>query len=118
MWAQDLTSLCRQPQSKYEIPQGRSLPTPAPWPGPQTVAGHVSRKMLEHYSHIRMEAKRDAVLALSGAREGSETAGHVTKHVTNEPGEPEPVPHVIENVVDVAGIEPATPCLQSRCSPS
>jgi hypothetical protein len=23
-----------------------------------------------------------------------------------------------EKVVDVAGIEPATPCLQSRCSPS
>ena len=23
-----------------------------------------------------------------------------------------------KNLVDVAGIEPATPCLQSRCSPS
>ncbi len=23
-----------------------------------------------------------------------------------------------EKLVDVAGIEPATPCLQSRCSPS
>jgi len=28
------------------------------------IAGHVSREMLEHYSHIRMEAKRDAVAAL------------------------------------------------------
>jgi hypothetical protein len=28
------------------------------------IAGHVSRKMLEHYSHIRMEAKRCAVAAL------------------------------------------------------
>jgi integrase len=25
------------------------------------IAGHVSREMLEHYSHIRMQAKRDAV---------------------------------------------------------
>ena len=29
------------------------------------IAGHVSRRMLEHYSHIRMEAKRTAVEAIS-----------------------------------------------------
>lgn len=29
-----------------------------------SIAGHVSREMLEHYSHIRMEAKRTAVAAL------------------------------------------------------
>lgn len=29
-----------------------------------SIAGHVSRKMLEHYSHIRMDAKRRAVAAL------------------------------------------------------
>ena len=28
------------------------------------IAGHVSGETLEHYSHIRMEAKRDAVAAL------------------------------------------------------
>jgi len=28
------------------------------------LAGHVSRRMLEHYSHIRMEAKREAVQSL------------------------------------------------------
>jgi hypothetical protein len=28
------------------------------------IAGHVSREMLEHYSHIRMNAKREAVAAL------------------------------------------------------
>jgi integrase len=28
------------------------------------IAGHVSREMLEHYSHIRMQAKRDAVSML------------------------------------------------------
>jgi hypothetical protein len=29
------------------------------------IAGHVSRKMLEHYSHIRVEAKRTALDALN-----------------------------------------------------
>ncbi len=29
------------------------------------IAGHVSRKMLQHYSHVRMEAKRSALDALS-----------------------------------------------------
>jgi hypothetical protein len=28
------------------------------------IAGHVSREMLEHYSHICMEAKRQAVAAI------------------------------------------------------
>jgi integrase len=35
--------------------------------GEQTImdiAGHVSRNMLKHYSHIRMEAKRDALESL------------------------------------------------------
>jgi len=30
-----------------------------------SIAGHVSRKMLEHYSHIRNEAKRKALDALA-----------------------------------------------------
>jgi hypothetical protein len=29
------------------------------------IAGHVSRRMLEHYSHIRMAAKRTAVEAIA-----------------------------------------------------
>lgn len=29
------------------------------------IAGHVSRQMLKHYSHIRMEAKREALEAVS-----------------------------------------------------
>jgi hypothetical protein len=35
--------------------------------GDQTImdiAGHVSRQMLKHYSHIRMQAKRDALQAI------------------------------------------------------
>lgn len=30
----------------------------------QAISGHLSRKMLEHYSHVRLEAKRNAVAAL------------------------------------------------------
>jgi integrase len=29
------------------------------------IAGHVSRKMLEHYSHVRMDAKRTALDAIA-----------------------------------------------------
>ena len=29
-----------------------------------SIAGHVSREMLDHYSHIRLEAKRRALKAL------------------------------------------------------
>jgi len=32
----------------------------------KSIAGHVSQQMLEHYSHIRMQAKRTAMEALSG----------------------------------------------------
>ena len=32
-----------------------------------SIAGHVSREMLTHYSHIRQEAKRKAVAALDNA---------------------------------------------------
>jgi hypothetical protein len=30
------------------------------------LAGHMSREMLEHYSHLRMAAKREALEKLSG----------------------------------------------------
>ncbi|SRR6266849_1593932 len=49
-----------------------------------SVAGHVSKQMLEHYSHIRLDAKRQAVEALSQMGKAS---GHVTNHVTNEVAE-------------------------------
>jgi len=32
----------------------------------KSIAGHVSQQMLEHYSHIRMQAKRTALEVLSG----------------------------------------------------
>ena len=33
------------------------------------ISGHLSRRMLEHYSHIRLKAKRDALDALDAHRE-------------------------------------------------
>jgi integrase len=44
------------------------------------IAGHVSRRMLERYSHVRMEAKRTAMEALATS---TKTAGYDTTHDTN-----------------------------------
>jgi integrase len=43
------------------------------------IAGHVSREMLEHYSHIRMEAKRDAVAALEDRRKAEPSRAEPAK---------------------------------------
>ena len=56
-----------------------------------SIAGHVSKKMLEHYSHTRMDAKRRAIEALPSNRQpeqkgqilGQIEGGYVTNHVTN-----------------------------------
>jgi integrase len=45
------------------------------------IAGHVSRRMLERYSHVRMEAKRTALEALAVS---TKTAGYDTNHDTNQ----------------------------------
>jgi integrase len=47
------------------------------------IAGHVSRRMLERYSHVRMEAKRKALEALAVS---TKTAGYDTTHDTNPAG--------------------------------
>jgi integrase len=48
------------------------------------LAGHVSRKMLEPYSHVRQDAKRDAVNLLSAKRPAKPTTkGYDTNHDTN-----------------------------------
>ena len=44
-----------------------------------SIAGHVSPRMLAHYSHVRMEAKRNALDALSRM---SERQGYDTKNDT------------------------------------
>jgi hypothetical protein len=39
-----------------------------------SISGHISREILEHYSRIRMQAKRDAVAALERKPAQAETA--------------------------------------------
>jgi hypothetical protein len=36
------------------------------------MSGHLSRRMLEHYSHIRIDAKRQALDALDAPRRGTD----------------------------------------------
>jgi integrase len=57
------------------------------------IAGHVSPKMLAHYSHVRMEAKRKALDSISS---GSSDDGYDTKHDTNAPSVAKTKPQVIE----------------------
>ena len=51
------------------------------------IAGHVSQKMLAHYSHIRLDAKRRALDALSRVQAGRDRKvqpqGYVTMNGTN-----------------------------------
>ena len=67
----------------------------------RSIAGHVSQKMLEHYSHIRLDAKRTALDALSqrGGR-----AGYGTNNATNEPETDTVNPQVIEGIGGREGI--------------
>jgi integrase len=68
----------------------------------RAIAGHVSQKMLEHYSHVRLEAKRRALEALAttlpergdqGVAEGS----YVTRDVIKRAPEELPAPQVFQN---------------------
>jgi hypothetical protein len=77
------------------------------------IAGHVSQKMLARYSHVRTEARRQAVSALSAKpighrREAREAAGYDTIHDTKQDVVRVPSPEVIENMVGPWGLEPQT----------
>ena len=50
----------------YGIRQSRSLRKRAHQTPMMALAGHMTREMLEHYSHVRMAAKREALEKLSG----------------------------------------------------
>ena len=45
-----------------------------------SIAGHVSQRMLAHYSHVRIQAKRKALDVLAGMK----TKGYVTNQVTKQ----------------------------------
>ncbi len=51
-----------------------------------SIAGHVSQRMLAHYSHVRIEAKRKALDALAVGIKAVEAKeeGYVTKQVTKQ----------------------------------
>ena len=57
------------------------------------IAGHVSTKMLAHYSHVRLDAKRCALGALSS---GGPKGGYDTNHATNVPLPPRAAPQVVD----------------------
>ena len=57
------------------------------------IAGHVSQKMLSHYSHVRLDAKRHALDALS---KGGSTGGYGTNNDTNASPSPKPGPQIVE----------------------
>ena len=80
-----------------------------------SIAGHVSPKMLAHYSHVRMEAKRKALDALASVDSGG---SYGTKHGTNLPGDSKQDSQVLENMVDERGFEPPASSLRTRRSPS
>jgi len=65
------------------------------------IAGHVSPRMLARYSHVRSEARRHAVAALSAKPTGSwfssdGTSGYDTNNDTKPRAEEEALPEVIE----------------------
>ena len=69
-----------------------------------SIAGHVSSKMLAHYSHVRLDAKCRALDALGGRVEGSHVTNHVTKGVSGGGG----VRKLLINMVGPCGLEPQT----------
>ncbi len=67
-----------------------------------SIAGHVSPRMLAHYSHVRLEAKRKALDGLSGSSPKAATGGGLggsydTNDDTNPAPDDLPAPEVIEN---------------------
>ena len=87
------------------------------------IAGHVSKKMLQHYSHVRLEAKRSALDALSmkpvqKGDSGDTTEGYDTNNDTKLRREMEGMPQVVESLVELSGIEPLASSLRTRRSPS
>jgi integrase len=50
-----------------------------------SIAGHISRRMLEHYSHIRMDAKRRALESLETPATGTPAPLQTQSHPSNLP---------------------------------
>jgi Phage integrase family len=88
-----------------------------------SIAGHVSKKMLRHYSHIRLNAARSALDAIAMKPElnpnsGPTGKGYDTKNDTNTSREMKGMPQVVDFMVELSGIEPLASSLRTRRSPS
>jgi integrase len=81
----------------------------------RSIAGHVSEKMLEHYSHIRLDAKRAALDALSSM---SKAVGYDTNHGTIPEIHADELAKLLKGLVDVGGLEPPASSLRTRRSPN
>jgi hypothetical protein len=73
-----------------------------------SIAGHVSRKMLAHYSHVRLDAKRNALDALTmgkGKEVDSERTSkdYDTKSDTKVSSSLPFMPQVIDSLVKLTG---------------
>jgi hypothetical protein len=84
------------------------------------IAGHVSKKVLRHCSHVRIEAKLDALtmMPVQSQVSGGKTEGYDTNSDTKLKMEMEGVPQVVESLVELSGIEPLASSLRTRRSPS
>jgi integrase len=77
------------------------------------IAGHVSRRMLDRYSHIRMEAKRKALEALSGRKpEGYGTVNGTVAEKIPVYSDLNPLESMKEGI-GACGFEPQTPTVSS-----
>jgi len=88
-----------------------------------SIAGHVSPKMLQHYSHVRLQAKRTALDSLSMSRPAvsdfeGRMEGYGTNHGTKMPNTEVSGWQVVDSLVELSGIEPLTSSLRTRRSPS
>jgi integrase len=84
-----------------------------------SIAGHVSQKMLQHYSHVRLQAKRTALDSLSMKRDFAggievERGGYDANSDTKMSLSYIPMPHVIDSMVELCGIEPQTSSLRNQ----
>ena len=61
----------------------------------ESISGHLSRRMLEHYSHIRIDAKRQALDGLDDRRGGEH------RNTANGNGKPQTT-RKSETIVEVA----------------
>jgi hypothetical protein len=85
------------------------------------IAGHVSSKMLAHYSHVRLEAKRTALDALSTRRAdmgnpGGKREGYDTNNDTRQSGTDDQLSEMLENMADPERLELPTSAFEAHCS--